>query len=118
MLIASTDPLVHCTGLYDPYAPCTESSRQPSSTWRSQPTYLTKTMSLSAWAWKLDMSVASHSMMKGRSWFFGLHLFWPAKVPAISLFEATFAEGAHAATRIAPAARTKQGVARRRRPET
>src|SRR5262245_61391277 len=26
------------------------------------------------------MSVASHSMTNGRSWFFGLHLFCPAKV--------------------------------------
>src|SRR5512140_4035470 len=74
----SSEPLVQSTGLYEPNAPLTESSAQPSRTFRSQPSYLTKMTSLAACDSKLDMSVASHSMMKGRSAFFGLHLFCPA----------------------------------------
>src|ERR1017187_7751278 len=78
MSSASSDPLVHSTGLYDPNDPLTESFTHESMTLRSHPSYLTKMTSLAARDSKLDMSVASHSMMNGRSAFFGLHLFCPA----------------------------------------
>src|ERR1700733_6174803 len=83
MSSASMEPLVHSTGLYDPKLPRTESSTHESMTTRSHPEYRTNTTSFAARDSKLDMSVASHSMMKGRSWFFGLQRFCPAKVSPI-----------------------------------
>src|SRR5207248_2036989 len=110
-------PLVNSGAPYLPTnCPLSESSRQPSSTFSSHPSYLTTTTSSFACAWKLDWSVASHSTMNGRSWFFGLHLFWPANVLLISVLCPESPPGGlapHAAKRETPATIAATEMARR-----
>ncbi|MBK6462705.1 MAG: hypothetical protein IPF92_17120 [Myxococcales bacterium] len=103
-----TPPLVHCTGEYEPPSPFTASLRQPSRTFISQPSYFTTTMSLAAYDWKVDWSVASHSTMNGRSWFLGLQRFCPAKVLSASFPAPPGAGGARRRRRRRPPRRARE----------